>query len=130
MKKHKIKYPISHDIISHPESRTLKIIWKENIPANEVENCIDHTKSVIKAFPTRTLLIDSSKLKETALFLDWKIIESSWKDFYNNGGRKIIIINKYRQSYNIEQEYTRIIKKYGIPLKLEFKEETEKSLLN
>jgi hypothetical protein len=62
--------------------------------------------------------------------LDWRIIESSWKEFYNNGGEKIIVFNKTKQPECIKKEYIENMDKYGIPLKLEFREDNTYYLLN
>jgi hypothetical protein len=130
MMQEKIKYSISEDKKFHPYKKILKITWDANIPENDFEFCIVRTKLMIEAFPAETLQIDSTNLHDTALLLDWRIIESSWKEFYSNGGKKIVVINKARQSECLKKEYIDNMDKYGIPIKLEFSEEKDNPMLN
>lgn len=122
MIKTKFNYCGTRYVNCFPQKNTLKIIWNREIPDNEINKCLYHIKSLIDAMHVQTLMIDSSRIQKSALSLDWKIIESSWQSFYNNGGKKIIVVNKHREPNNIETEYINIIIKNGIPIELEYRE--------
>lgn len=122
MHNHKFNYYQTEYIDCNKRNKSLEVHWHKSIPDNKINQCISNVKSLLEILPVKILLLDSTNLLSYDLALNWKIIESSWKVFYDNGGEKIVILNKKGLSSSLVDEYKCVIKKYGIPIELEFKE--------
>lgn len=117
-----LDYCPSNYIYCHKSGKSLEVHWQKNIPGNKIDQCLNIVRSLVNITPAKNLLIDGLELKSSDFGLNWKIIESTWKTFYENGGEKIVVLNKKKLPKYIHEEYTAAIKYYGIPLKIEFLE--------
>jgi hypothetical protein len=112
-------YPSKY-IYCHKSDKSLEVHWLKEIPGNKVDQCLDIVRSLVNITPAKNLLIDGLELKSSDFGLNWKIIENIWKSFYENGGKKIIVLNKRKLPQYVQDEYMAAIKYYDIPLKIEF----------
>lgn len=94
----------------------LEVHWKRNVPDNKIEQCISLVKSLVNITHAKELLIDGLKLRSSDFGLNWKIIENTWKAFFENGGKKVRVITGKRTPKYLLKEYLHSIKEYGIPL--------------
>ena len=121
MYNHQFNFCQSEYINCTTSDKSLEVHWHKSIPDNKIEQCIEKVGSLIKIIPVQYLFIDGSELESYEFGLNWKIIEHSWKAFYENGGKKIIVLNKTIPPGYILKEYKDAMKEYGIPLELEFR---------
>jgi hypothetical protein len=112
-------------ISCHTDSKSLRVSWRDHVPEKAINPCIELITALVKALSVQNLVINGSCLKDPDSGLNWKIIESCWLAFCENGGKKIVVINKSRPPHYLEEEYTNAIKEYGIPIELEFRGEGE-----
>lgn len=121
MEKIEFDYRPSKYIYCHKGDQSLEVHWLEEIPEKDLDQCLSIVSSFLNVAPARNLVIDGIELKDSEFSLNWKIIEHTWKSFYENGGKKIVIQNKKKLPRYIREEYEAAIKDYGIPLKIDFK---------
>jgi hypothetical protein len=121
MQNHPFNYCQSEYIDCNKGDKSLEVHWHRNIPDDKIDQCVSNIRSMLKILPAKILVIDGSDLINYDLELNWKIIESSWKIFHDNGGEKIVILNNMKLPGYLIEEYRHSIKEYGIPIELEFK---------
>lgn len=121
MKNIHLDYRPSKYIYCHKGDQSLEVHWKKVIPEDKVDQCLNIVESLVNITPAKNLLIDGIELEDSDFGLNWKIIEHTWKSFYENGGEKIIILNRNDFPKYIQEEYKAVLKQYGIPLKIDFR---------
>jgi len=121
MKNIHLDYRPSKYIYCHKGDQSLEVHWKKEIPEEKVDQCLNIVESLVSITPAKNLIIDSIELEDSDFGLNWKIIEHTWKSFFENGGEKIIILNKSDFPISFQKEYKAVLKEYGIPLKIDFR---------
>jgi hypothetical protein len=120
MDKIQLDYCPSKYMYCHKSNKSLEVHWQRDVPGREVDHCLDIIRSLVNITPAKDLLIDGLEMKSSDFGLNWRIIERTWKTFYENGGERIVIMNKKKLPQYVHDEYAAAIKKYDIPLKIEF----------
>jgi hypothetical protein len=98
----------------------LQVTLKDRIRDDRINDLLQEVHDAIKLYHIKALLIHDQNIDDTPMELNWKIIETSWKEIHQNGGRKITIDYEDDVPNYIESTYSEAIKKYGLPIELEF----------